>query len=569
MNKRIIALVLALVIAVTALTGCNLQAKNSRVIGEKAVMTIGKGEYKDTVSIQEVFNAFSSYGFMYVYYYSIPVEQVVELLLDNILTNKLMTYSATENLPKVNNVSRLTKYTKYDVFLTPEEIKDLEVALNRDISNAIERDEVEHIKEDAEEKELELPKDEDVRTIPSDYSYITKTPVDFVGTETRAAAVKEYKKAIENNNGYSYKDFLNSALLSYKKDAVLTKYIKVLKEEITATDADVTNRFNEIVAQEKEKYALSDSAYKAKLNEIQNAKEFSGSNFVLYSPESGYGFALNLLLKFSPEQEAQLKESKDKYTAGTMTKEEYIAKREELLPQITVKDLRDSWLKKYGYNSDLFNDYAFDGVANPVLTDGVQNFDELGQFKFDSINATNYSINDFFNKMNGILGGVSVGNKDGFDMYKADPAKQEEFINLIWAYGEDPGAFNSKIGYMCYAKPEESSFVEEYANASTALAKEDVGSYTIVATDYGYHVLFLVAKFDKVGINNEYIPGEKNVEGTFSYDFYKSVNEDLQNSHYNDKVTAIGTKYMETKGFVKTIKANRTQLMNSLMAALG
>lgn len=569
MKRRILAMLLVVVIAVAALSGCGLVTKNDTKASEQAVISVGNGVYKDSVTKQNIIDLFYSYGWYYVYYYSMSVSDVVDLLLDNSLTTKIMTYSATENLPVVNNISKITDENKYDVYFTSSELNDIAAKLDAYISTQIDAKEKEIIQETAKTNGLTLPSDDDIRTTPTGYSFVTSVPVDYIGTDTRAQAAAKFKRLLLSENKLTFDQYYAKMLLIYKKDALLSKYVEKIKGEVNASDAEVEARYNEILAQEKEKYAINISAYKSKLSAIQSAKEFSGSNFVLYSPVEGYGLALNLLVKFNEEQAAKITEWKAEVTAGTMTKEQYLSKRDELLNELVVSDERSSWLKNYGYDSSLFDDNAFDGTVKPSLSNNIQNKDELGLFKYEELTANKYTFTEFLSKVNGVMGGVSAGQIDGYDIYKSSLSKKEDFLKLIWAYGEDSGSFNSSVGYVCYPNTADSGYAEEYAAATKALVGAGEGSYVVVATDFGYHIVFLIEAYDKVGITNVFNSSEKDTEGTFSNLFFNSVNNTLKENYYNEKVSSIAAGLMADKNFTKTDEKAKAELVDGLTAAMG
>jgi peptidyl-prolyl cis-trans isomerase C len=74
----------------------------------------------------------------------------------------------------------------------------------------------------------------------------------------------------------------------------------------------------------------------------------------------------------------------------------------------------------------------------------------------------------------------------------------EDFDTLIEEYGEDPGMTQEPAmtkGYYVY--PDDSNYVESFVDASVAL--ENVGDTSdLVASDYGYHIIELIAIPDQV-----------------------------------------------------------------------
>lgn len=563
MKKRVLCLILVLVIALTAFAGCS----NSND-ATQTIVTIGKGTYKETVTYSDLVSMFQSYGIYYVYYYGLGVEDTVDLLLDSLVQNRSLLYSATQNLPKVRDIGRVTADNKYEQFFTEEEYNDILSYVDSYISTIIDEQEKELItaKDEDDESEDEEEEEEEIRTTPTDFEYLSTVPVDYEGTETRAKAVSEFKKLLKDND-LTYNEYRDSLIKSTLMSKVLEKYREYLGENVTVTDDDVTARYNTILAKENEKYAISDSAYLTKLKSIQNAGGFTGENYVINVPKTGYAYALNLLIKFSDEQTALIDALKTRLKGGEISQEEYNEQREALLKDLKASDQRLSWLTNYGYDSELFDDVAFDGVATPELVDGVQTRDETGHFKYTALSANEYSFDDFFKKVNNVLGGSVYGEVDGYTIYKSDLSKKDAFIDLIWQYGGDEGALNNELGYLCYANDSESSYVAEYQAASKALATCEEGSYVVVATDYGYHIIFLVKTFNETGVVNTYNASEKNVEGTFSYELYNEVLEDVRDN-YVTEFTANNKTEMEENKLIKTNDKLYSQTVSILKSYL-
>lgn len=555
MKKRVLCIILALVIALAAFAGCSNNNDATQTI-----VTVGKGAYKETVTYSDLVTLFQNYGIYYVYYYGLSVQDTLDMLLESLIENRTMMYSATQNLPKVRDIGRVTFENRYEQFVTEEEYNEIVAYADKYISTLIDNQEKELIAEankkdessDDDESKDDTSASETIRTTPTDFEYLSTVPVDYKGTDTRAKAVSEFKKLLKDNADMSYEEYRASVIKNQLASKVMEKYREYVAKDVTVSDSDVEARYNTILAKELEKYGINKSAYVDKLKSIQSAKGFSGENYVLTVPKAGYGFALNLLIKFNDEQSALLKELQTKLKDEEITEEEYNTERAKLFEELRASDQRITWLTNYGYDSELFAENAFDGTATPDLKDGVQTRDETGHFKYTSLTAKEYTASEFLAKVNNVLGGVEAGEVDGFKIYKSDLSKKADFIDLIWQYGQDDGALNTELGYVCYADDSESTYVDEYQAASKALATCEEGSYVAVETDYGYHIIYLVKAYNTVGTENEYKSSEKNVEGTFSYEFY---NELLQ-SEKDNYVTEFSARVKEEAQGDKLIKRN-------------
>ena len=66
---------------------------------------------------------------------------------------------------------------------------------------------------------------------------------------------------------------------------------------------------------------------------------------------------------------------------------------------------------------------------------------------------------------------------------------------LLFAFSTDPGSLNKYKGYVISPNNTE-GFVESFSDAGKELLAMGGKSYIIVASDYGYHVIYFVASND-------------------------------------------------------------------------
>lgn len=552
MKKRILAIVLSVILILGAFSGCGLLTEDPNRVADQSVVTVGQGEYQQVVTRRELMNLYNTYGPMYMYYYQMSLEDVMNLFVNSLINEKIITYSALNNLEKVSTVTSKDKNAIYDVYLTAQEMNDIAIKVDKVISGAIENLEVEALRKKAE---IEAPK---YKTTPTGFEYYTATPVDFVGTSSRNSAYAQLKRNLLTN-GMTFEGLVAEQTLAYKREAVVNKYREQIQSEVTVTDEEVMIRYNTLLDKEKEQYAISSDAFKKKLSAVSANKDFGGDNFILTVPQAGLGFVHSILMQFNQEQQDQIAQWKKAVEDETMTKEEFEAKKKELLKNITVTDNRIDWLKEYGTSTNLFEKYAFDGVAVPKKVENVQVMDANGEFAFEELTSNEYGVTDFMTKLQNELSATKGNLIDGFQIYNTTN-KNEKFLDLVWAYGDDPGMENNLVGYMS----EDTSFVKEYVDAAKAVVKGGVGSYTLVESpDYGYFVVYCSSAYDKVG-QVEYNPAEKNVEGTFSYKFYNEVNDALNANYFDEKMSAISSSYMKDDKFITLNQKVLDALMNSI-----
>ena len=551
MKKRILAIALVVVLSLSVFAGCGLMTQNNNRVGEEAVVTIGSGVNEQIVTRNEVVNAFNSYGQLYIQYFQMTTSQVMQLIINNLTSPKVIVYLALENLPKV---SAENDDSIYDAYFTAEELAEIDVELVENISGVIDAIEKEALTKDI--VATDMPK---YRATPTGYAFTSNIPMDFEGTTSRASAIAAFERSL-SNSGMTYEQYVTTLAKALKQNKISSKYQESITGTVVATDADVMVRYNSMLEKENEQYAISADSYEAKLSEISSNKAFSNENFILNVPTAGYGFAMNLLIGYDAETQAKIDAVDAELKEEKITAEEATAKKKVLFAEITATDERIDWLKQYGTTSELFDDYAFDGTATPKLVDGIQVMGEKGEYSFESLTSNEYTINEFTDKVQSEMKATKGQVVDGFQMYNTDIAMKNTFMELMWAYNDDTAGNGNAVGYVCYADPESSSYVPEYANASKAVVEAGVGAYTVVATDFGWHIIYCVEAYNTVGVENTYNASEKDVEGTFSNLFFNSVNEAVKANHMQQVVSD-----MQNNGKVE-IELHE-DVMNEIMGA--
>jgi parvulin-like peptidyl-prolyl isomerase len=63
------------------------------------------------------------------------------------------------------------------------------------------------------------------------------------------------------------------------------------------------------------------------------------------------------------------------------------------------------------------------------------------------------------------------------------------FKDAIFAFSTDNGSLQDNDGYVYSPKTSKTKYVEEFAEAAKNIVSQGVGAYTVVATEFGYHIL--------------------------------------------------------------------------------
>lgn len=224
-------------------------------------------------------------------------------------------------------------------------------------------------------------------------------------------------------------------------------------------------------------------------------------------------------------------------------------------------DEMESYIGYVTDNSSVASGYYYSGTL-----------DNLAQWNAaDKESSTFYSVTaDYFPKdANGVIdqsaniyykGSVSnLGfTADGAldkttNSYKVISAVNE----LMFAYSTDTGCLNSYLGYSIAAKEEATSYVAEFEYAAQQAVNDGagVGNYYVVATDYGWHIIYVSFVYTGGEVYGGFDYNERNTEGTFSYYFYQSKKSSTVTEYGNNKETMI--RYNANNDTVVTLHKDR------------
>lgn len=132
---------------------------------------------------------------------------------------------------------------------------------------------------------------------------------------------------------------------------------------------------------------------------------------------------------------------------------------------------------------------------------------------------------------------------DGNTAYKALSAVNE----LMFAYSTDPGCLNTYMGYA--VSPYKTNFVPEFEYAAQQAVKAGVGAYNVVATDYGWHIIYCSFKYDTANVYGGFKKEDVEKEGTLSNLFYESLKGTAASNYTTEKQSKILNQYESSTTF--------------------
>lgn len=549
----------------------------------------------DNILKRDLIAGYMSYGYQYVYSGSYTTSQAYQLVLDNVINNKVITQLARLSLAGDNSA----KFDKTDARgLDNAYVKHLESYLDEyEIANAIylvkssvnsmvdsfsdaedddedeKEDETftarttptaehEHLTEeeelakDATEYEIKvvaatLKYDEEGATVDdtfkkwldgtetvtvkalNEYLY-AHYEIDFSGDRKQAASkLFDYlatnglnrqgnKWALLETDKKSDKDlyfnvanpdaclnsaYIESLLISRLESAVISKYEDTLTDGIENSELDT----DKLWQQYKVEYETQEALYRNDITSYETALgNASETSFVLYAPFDGkYGYVTNLLIGFTEEQSALLSAYSSKQG---VTEADIVAYRARLLNDLVAYDQRTTWVQNnYGtYESGKFtfgDDYRvsdlssvneFIGTVTAKNPEGTVEEDASGVKKtvwsYSEVTPDKIGFTSFYDTyVKGLLGDAkyfeAVNEADRYGTATYTDELYDEFSDLLFAFSTDPGCLNKEYGYLYSSFTSKDTYVEEFANAAELVVSKGVGAYTIVATDYGYHII--------------------------------------------------------------------------------
>ena len=695
---KITSLIIVAIMSAFALSGCQLISINSERDMAQPIAHVyvdddfrNNGSKEDTEILKyELASAYNSEGYYYVQYQGLSVQETYELLLENIVKNKILVQqskialsgangyfskafakaeadrTSTEKvLAKKNHADQdlkdVAKTASADLFLTKFEYLQCQYAVlsyARQIIEGYKDAEDDGHNHDAHETfqgtvrstiaapteedydEYELEFDEEGKKIDknSDFykSFAQVNSEAELGLNLTAYTTK-YELAYAVYDAY-VKNFIN-----FSEDRVaLNKLVKDLKslgfitneeaDKKTPSDAtelleltyfkstlrtqcenEIISKFESALINEQEGYLASDEAlFNAYVNLYNTQKSKYDSDFsvyetalensteeslIVYHPtasEGKYGYVLNLLIGFSDEQSAILTSIEENDILSLTQKN---TARENLLKTLTAKDLRDSWVESnFGeYNSET-GSFTFDakyfkseeeslrtyqgniyGAKDYIYHDDYD--EEKTGYSFSSVKGKEVSFTKFHEEIVcAIMGfdksviGINSDTKK-YNVGKLSTCTETEinkFKDIIFAYSTDPGSLKDNNGYLYSPKTSKTNYVKEFADCAKQLVESGVGSYAIVATDFGYHILLCtkviepsVIEYDFSDMDTAFAKFKEDlkVEGTNAYKFKEYQKDALISDNVSKKTELLFNQTLEDATKVQYIKENYKDLI--------
>ncbi|MBR5387919.1 MAG: hypothetical protein IK147_00450 [Clostridia bacterium] len=591
MKKRLIkilTLAFAVIMCFSASFGCNLVTKDNLKDMEQVVATVNINK-EDNVYKRDVVMAYINYGYIYVQYYGYSQQRTMQLILDGLIESHIMVQEAMNVFENDATFVKDDAYPAYTAerYLSEEDrlsaLYDTYVTINDLLDRYSDEEKPAENKDDLNET---------VRTVPTDaknaekdvdkQAYIDEG-FDVDSNEYRVNSLAKVVKMLKSNG------LLGDA---YQGDIRDTDYFAQIKK--TNMEQKVVDNYEEKLLSEVRSELAYDRLSAAYLDKKTEQENWSNAEFVsalssataekpvLYSRQGTYGYVYNLLLGVN---DYQSKEISDLNAESNLSDAERAARRAEILNSTTVKDLRSTWiLSGYDFDGEKFTgDYTFaKDPANSLPFKGEVNLlkdaTEEDPAVYGVEDVYTYGLKDFVAMMNEyVYGNAAVGENDAdVSVYKkydcnVKPAEYENKINeLLFAFSTDGGSLNTYKGYVIKpavdgANTEE--YVKTFGDAGRTLLTMGDASYIIVASDYGYHVMFFSLAFDAdYGYDtlDEYLDSlDIDIGGYATYEeYFNAMLGDWEEFEKSDNYLYFLSNELISGKTANVVSAKRTEIVN-------
>ena len=198
-----------------------------------------------------------------------------------------------------------------------------------------------------------------------------------------------------------------------------------------------------------------------------------------------------------------------------------------------------------GYLTQAANEVSVEGdgytVSEGVYVNGIAADDTINAVA-DNSTYYNRSVSDYYTESGAVdyskfvyyAGQVNFTN--GFDANQFFLAGSAENVaysvmnELSFAYNTDTAGLNDYFGYVISTGA--TDYVPEFEYAAQYVCRQGAGSYVVVPSDYGWHVIYCTFSFVADEEGNVIAPytfnlDDRATEGTFSYLFYEALCADL------------------------------------------
>ena len=166
-----------------------------------------------------------------------------------------------------------------------------------------------------------------------------------------------------------------------------------------------------------------------------------------------------------------------------------------------------------------------------TAADGSAYFERSVSAYYNADNTVDYSKFIYYaGKVD--FGGSGFNANEMFLAGSAENVVYSAINELSFAYNTDTAGLNTYLGYSVITG--NTDYVDEFEYAAQYVCRLGAGNYVVVATDYGWHIIYCTFSFTEDNLTPfSYDDAQKDVEGTFSNLFYEALRTDIVDQYTN------------------------------------
>lgn len=496
MKRKLLAIVIVVAVIASLTVGCSsgiFEIDGNRDY-HQVVATVQYNQMSAPIYKGDVLVSYSQYAPIYMQYYGMSSEEVVEYLYQNLSRQKLVLLYAKDYLAKndlgITDDAAIAKLSNED-FLTVDEIRYCIEKTNKTFEDSWQQlisdleDEQAQNSGDSDEEEEETEEDEDLLEARpgreeeeesdeyvdqglTDKNELPEKFVDYVNDKISSEEDKDAQKNMQSalndlnkNLESSYKDY-DYYLNSYYETRILEKYEEMLGESLPEiTDDEINTYYTKLKNTQISNY-IDESAYSSALSSATN---------LIYHTTKGYSQVRSILLKFSEDQTAALENVQSLLEGNDTAIENYRALLALGSDVVSSEEL--------GIYENLTDNGIKVNVSNP---DYNADEDELKDAYTDL--GVDYRVilyamaNDIAEKADKLVEAANAQGITDADQLEAvrNYALSEAVTDWLYLVNDDDGMFESDT-YTVTPDGSSSTYVEEYTVLARKLAAQGAGSY--------------------------------------------------------------------------------------------
>ena len=496
MKRKLLAIVIVVAVIASLTVGCSsgiFEIDGNRDY-HQVVATVQYNQMSAPIYKGDVLVSYSQYAPIYMQYYGMSSEEVVEYLYQNLSRQKLVLLYAKDYLAKndlgITDDAAIAKLSNED-FLTVDEIRYCIEKTNKTFEDSWQQlisdleDEQAQNSGDSDEEEEETEEDEDLLEARpgreeeeesdeyvdqglTDKNELPEKFVDYVNDKISSEENKDAQKNMQSalndlnkNLESSYKDY-DYYLNSYYETRILEKYEEMLGESLPEiTDDEINTYYTKLKNTQISNY-IDESAYSSALSSATN---------LIYHTTKGYSQVRSILLKFSEDQTAALENVQSLLEGNDTAIENYRALLALGSDVVSSEEL--------GIYENLTDNGIKVNVSNP---DYNADEDELKDAYTDL--GVDYRVilyamaNDIAEKADKLVEAAKAQGITDADQLEAvrNYALSEAVTDWLYLVNDDDGMFESDT-YTVTPDGSSSTYVEEYTVLARKLAAQGAGSY--------------------------------------------------------------------------------------------